>query len=281
MKNVLAQILGKDRDIVIGAIHLPPLLGHADFPGFDVAIKNALDDLRAFEKGGVDGVIFENNYDIPHREFVTPETAEAMMRIGKKIRSVATVPLGISVLWNDYKTAMFIAKTIKLKFVRVPVFVDKVKTSYGIIEGKAEDVLNFRKSIKAESVAIFADIHVKHSEILSKHSITESAKLAIEKGADALIVTGKWTGNAPDISRLETVKRAVGDFPILVGSGANKSNIGNMLLFANGVIVSTSVKLGSQDPRLVNRKDYECRIDIKKVRDLASQTGLDLLRPVC
>ncbi len=67
----LDKIFKKTNNIVIGAIHFPPLLGYPDFPGLDVCLKNAIDDLRAFEKGGVDGVIIENNYDIPHKEKVS------------------------------------------------------------------------------------------------------------------------------------------------------------------------------------------------------------------
>ena len=57
----LAKIFKKRKNIIIGAIHFPPLLGYKDFPGLDVALKNAFADLRALETGGADGVIFENN----------------------------------------------------------------------------------------------------------------------------------------------------------------------------------------------------------------------------
>lgn len=190
------------------------------------------------------------------------------MRIGKEIRSATALPVGISVLWNDYKTALSIAKALDLRFVRIPVFVDKVKTSYGIIEGRAEDVINFRKSIKAESVAIFTDIHVKHSEILSKYSIVESAKLAIEKGSDALIVTGKWTGNAPETDKIRDVRKSVGGFPILCGSGVNVNNVNDLFKEANGAIISTSLKEGVNDKKEINVKSYEARIDKSKVKKL-------------
>lgn len=275
MKNTLTKIFGKEKGIIIGAIHFPPLPGHSEFPGFDVAIKNALNDLRAFEDGGVDGVIFENNYDIPHREFVLSETADAMMKIGKEIKSGTTLPLGISVLWNDYKTALSIAKVLGLKFIRIPVFVDKVKTDYGIMEGRAEDIINFRKSIKAEAVAIFTDIHVKHSEIISKYNIVESAKLAIEKGSDGLIVTGKWTGDVPEIKKLREIRKSVGgEFPILCGSGVDATNVTDLFKEASGAIVSTSLKEGLNDEKEINIKPYEARIDKIKVKKLVDMLSL-------
>ena len=264
----LSKIFKNNKNIVIGAIHFPPLLGYKDFPGFDVALKNALADLKAFEKGGVDAVIFENNYDIPHKIFVDAHTVVSMTFLGEKLKNATKLPVGISVLWNDYKSALSIAKTLGLQFIRVPAFVDKALTSYGIAEGKPGEVINFRKSIDADNVAIFTDIHVKHAKLLSKHSLTASAKLAIKNRSDALILTGKWTGDAPDMNELKTLRKSVGKFPILIGSGADDENIKSLFRFANGAIVSTSLKKGGEKRSEVNVKPYSRRIDQSKVRNL-------------
>ncbi|MDP3953348.1 MAG: BtpA/SgcQ family protein [bacterium] len=264
----LKKIFKKDKDILIGAIHFPPLLGYKDFPGFDIALKNALADLRAFEQGGVDGIIFENNYDIPHKISVDKAIVASMTLLGQQIKAKTKLPLGVSVLWNDYEAALSIAKTLDLRFVRVPAFVDKVKTNYGIAEGNAREVIAFRKAIRAEDVAIFTDIHVKHAKLLSKHSLTESAKLAIKNGSDALILTGQWTGDAPPMDDLRTVRKEVGLFPILIGSGLDSQNARLVLDLANGAIVSTSLKRGVNEIEEVNVKPYAMRISKSKVKQL-------------
>ena len=112
--NKLKKIFKKDKNIIIGAIHFPPLLGYADFPGFKIALDNALKDLKAFEKGGADAVIIENNYDIPHKAFVDPSVVASLTYLGEKIKQATKLPTGISVLWNDYCTALSIAKTLGL-----------------------------------------------------------------------------------------------------------------------------------------------------------------------
>jgi len=269
--NKLKEIFKKEKGVVIGAIHFPPLLGYQDFPGFDTAIKNTLEDLQSFESGGVDGVIVENNYDTPHKVEVGPEIVASMTYLTEKIKSVAKVPIGISVLWNDYKTALSIAKVLKLQFIRLPVFVDIVKTNYGTVEGNPEEVLVFRKHIGAEDVAIFTDIHVKHSQIISKHSVIESVNLAIEQGADALIVTGNWTGDAPNIDELKKIREKIQNFPILCGSGVNAENIKTLFKYANGAIVSTSLKEGKVDSKEINIKPYSHRIDRQKVEILLAK----------
>jgi membrane complex biogenesis BtpA family protein len=263
----IKKIFGKSNSILIGAIHFPPLLGYPEFPGFKVAAERALYDLEAFEKGGIDSVIFENNYDLPHTTIVGREIAAAMTYLGEKIVQQSSVPVGVDVLWNDFECALAIAKTLGLGFVRVPVFVDTVKTDFGVIHGEPSKVIAIRKKIGAESVAIMADIHVKHSKLLSRYSLVQSARLAIKKGADALIVTGKWTGDAPDFQELKSLRKAIGDFPIFTGSGADKKNIKEILQFANGVIVSTSLKSGVDRKGEHNVKAFNQKIDSKKVEN--------------
>lgn len=266
MKN----IFNKKRDIVIGAIHFPPLLGYPDSPGLDVALQYALTDLKAFEEGGADAVIIENNYDIPHVQVVPEPVVASLTYLTERILKEAHVPMGISVLWNDYKTALDIAKAFNLPFVRIHAFIDKLKTQYGTVVGDAVAITAYQTQIGAEHVSLFTDIHVKHSEILSPHSIEESARLAIQHGAKALIITGKWTGNAPDIKKLASVRDAVGDFPIFCGSGVNAANIRELHRYANGSIVSTSLKADTGSTHIANVKPYEARIEAEKVTQLIS-----------
>lgn len=268
MKNKLTKIFKKKNGIIIGVIHFPPLLGYPKFPGFKIAIKNAIDDLRSFQQGGADGIIIENNYDNPHKPFVDSFIVSSMTFLGEKIKKETNLPIGISVLWNDYRAALSIAKILGFKFIRVPVFVDKVKTDCGIINGQPDKIIKFRKSIKAGDVAIFTDIHVKHSVLLSKKSITASAKLAIQNHSDAIIVTGKWTGQQPDLKELAMVRNSIGDFPIFVGSGFDEKNAKLLLEYASGAIVSTSLKKGASKTNEINVKSWKQRIDRSKVEKL-------------
>lgn len=255
-------------NIVIGAIHLPPLLGYPDFPGIKIALRYAFQDLRALERGGVSAIIFENNYDIPHVERVSSAVAACLTYVGAELKRQTKLPLGISVLWNDYETALSIAKVLDLQFVRVPVFVDKVKTSYGIMDPQAKRVTAYRQKIGAHNVALLTDIHVKHATILSKHSITESARRAITAGSDGLIVTGKWTGDAPNLDEIKSVRKTVGNFPIVVGSGLDAKNARDLLSVANGAIVSTALKSGTINRKEVNLKPYQARISQTMTRQL-------------
>lgn len=262
------NILKKGGRTIIGVIHFPPLLGYPTFPGLAVAEKNALKDLKTLEAGGVDAIMIENNYDQPHAITVGPASVASMSYLAGKIRGQTQLPLGISVLWNDYQAALSLAKVYGYQFVRVPVFVDTVRTSCGVIKGTPADVIKFRSSIGATNVAILTDIHVKHAKLLSKASLIQSAHAAVKYGADGVIVTGKWTGDAPEIDHLEDVYNVLGKKPLFVGSGADEKNVSSLLLYASGIIVSTSLKKGAINKEEINVKGYGQRIDLQRVKKL-------------
>ncbi|MEM3827548.1 MAG: BtpA/SgcQ family protein [Candidatus Micrarchaeaceae archaeon] len=264
--NSLRDIFGISKPI-IGAVHFAPLLGYKDSPGIESILENAEKDLRALEEGGVDGVIFENNYDLPHKINVGPETVVSMSYLCAELGKDLSIPFGISVLWNDYKAALAIAKVVGGKFVRVPVFVDSVETDFGVINADPVEVIKYRSNIEAEGVSLFTDIQVKHATMLKERPIAESAIEAEKQGADVLIVTGRWTGNAPDISKLREAKES-SKLEIIVGSGLDASNVERIFQYADGAIVSTSLKEGRAIASERNVKPMSARINTQKVFEL-------------
>ena len=266
--NSLPAIFNINKPI-IGALHFMPLLGFDGFDGFERILDNAVKDARALEEGGIDGIIFENNYDLPHKIDVGPETVASMTYLCNELRKEISVPHGISVLWNDYRTALSIANVTNGKFIRVPVFVDSVKTDFGTILAKPDEVTSYRSKLGMDKIKIFTDIQVKNATMLQERPIAESAIDAQKHGSDALILTGKWTGNAPDIAKLMEARKAA-DIDIIVGSGFDASNAASILEYSDGAIVSTSLKEGSEVSGERNVKPAQARISVQKVSALMS-----------
>jgi hypothetical protein len=70
---------------------------------------------------------------------------------------------------------------------------------------------------------------------------------AIYRGlADGIILSGFATGDAPTHQDLQEAAIACRDVPLLIGSGATIENITQLLKYANGVIVSSSLKRNGQ-----------------------------------
>jgi len=267
---------------LIGMIHFPPLVGYRDFPGLDYILKKSINEAKLLQAGGVDAIMLENNYDIPHVEFVPKEASSMMTFLTQKVCETVSLPIGISTLWNDYKTSLSICSQTRASFIRIPAFVDTVITSYGLMTAAAKKAVTLRQKLGLHRVAILADVQVKHSEMVDKNkSLSQSVREAIDSGADAIIVTGKWTGDSPKIDDLKEAREAAGSFPIFIGSGANINNLKSLLNFADGIIVGTAVKEGESlsKEKETNLKPFEYSIDSQKTKDFSVTFDL-LVHPI-
>lgn len=74
-------------------IHFAPLLGYARDWNMQLVLDDALKDLEALIDGGVDAIMVENNYDIPHHIKVGPETVACMTYLTREIRNRTSLPL--------------------------------------------------------------------------------------------------------------------------------------------------------------------------------------------
>ena len=96
---------------------------------------------------------------------------------------------------------------------------------------------------------------VKHSRPMGETSIESLARDTAWRGlADALILSGEVTGMPTPAGRLEKVKKAVPDRPLVVGSGITAANIPDYFPFADGFIVGTSLKEGGGTECPVSRR---------------------------
>ncbi len=246
---------------VIGMVHLLPLPGSPRWDGsMDDVIQRALKDASALEGGGADGILIENFGDTPFLpSSVGPETVAAMTRVVTEIRKTIHLPAGVNVLRNDARAALAVATVTGCDFIRVNVHTGVVATDQGMIHGLAHEILRFRQTLGSR-VLIFADVFVKHGVTLSHSDIGQAAQDAVHRGlADAVIVTGPATGDAVRLDDLESVRHAVGDFPVLAGSGVVPETVGEILRVADGVIAGTGVKADGVTDNPV---------DVEKVREL-------------
>lgn len=237
--------LFKQSKVIIGMVHLKPMPG---FPGssgdMKAIIRHALDDARALERGGVDGLIVENIFNRPRQKTVGPETVAPMTLVLQAVVETVHIPVGIKVLFNDVKAELAIVNCTGAHFVRVSVYTDAMVTMAGVIEGCAYEAITYRQMIGAEHVKILADVHIKHATPLAYRPIEHAAFDAANSGmADGLVVTGQRTGLATSLDDIIAVKRTVPDKLLLVGSGTTMDNVTEILKQADGAIVGTHFKV--------------------------------------
>ena len=183
--------------VTIGVIHLPPLPGYRESPGIEAVVEKALSDLGALESGPVDGVLVENEEDRPHRVEAAHETIAAMTRVTRELVLAATrAVVGVEILLNDPEASLAVASACSARFIRTDYFVDPMERPEhgGRMRINPGALMAYRKKIAAENVLVLADVQVKYARMLVDRSLSESARLAREAGADAIIVTGATTG---------------------------------------------------------------------------------------
>ncbi|WP_256289472.1 BtpA/SgcQ family protein [Halobellus inordinatus] len=247
----------------IGMVHLPPLPGSPGFEGDRSDIRRRLRrDATALESGGVDGIMVENFGDAPFYPDRVPRHVVAdVSALAATLRDEVSIPFGVNILRNDVQSALGIAAATGGSFVRVNVHTGVRLTDQGLIEGMAHETLRLRDRLDAD-VTILADIDVKHSAPLAERSYVEVVSELVERGgADAVVVSGAGTGEAVDTTVLEQVIEARDardlDAPILIGSGVTPETAPDLLSLADGAIVGTALKHGTETTNPVDEAAVE------------------------
>lgn len=262
--NALEEIFGINKPI-IATLHLMSLPGSPAYQGEEMTniLRYTMDEVEILISNGIDGLIIENHGDIP---FIKPEkfgfeTVAAMTYIASEVKKVAKkhdVQIGINCLANAPMPALAIGKAVGAKFVRINQFVNAYVSNEGFMDGKAGEVLRYRKSIGAEDIAIFADVHVKHGShsIVADRSIKEQAKDALFFCGDVLICTGNRTGDPPSDEEIREIKVSP-NVPVLIGSGTNAENVEHLLSIADGTIIASYFKEHGKWQYKVNQERVE------------------------
>ncbi len=268
---------------IIGVVHLLPL---PTAPNWGGSLKAVLDraeqEAVALASGGVDGIIVENFFDAPFaKDQVDPAIVSAMSLIVQRLMQMVTLPIGINVLRNDAHSALAIATCTQAQFIRVNVLTGVMATDQGLIEGRAHELLRYRRELGSD-VKILADVLVKHARPLSSPNLTVAVQDTIERGlADAIILSGWATGSPPNLEDLELAKAAAGSTPVFIGSGADWENVGTLMQAADGVITCSSLKRRGRrdqpiDPIRVSRFVEAARRSLVPPAETASPASVKL-----
>jgi len=246
--DAIEALFGR-RQVVIGVVHCLPFPGAPDYDGasMDAIVAHAAAEATRYAAGGVDGLIVENHGDIPFAkpDQLGPETAACMAVAAAAVREACGLPIGINVLANAAQMALAVAKAAGARFVRVNQWANAYVANEGFIEGPAGAAARYRAAIGARDIRVFADVHVKHGAhaITADRTIAELARDVEFFGADAAIATGQRTGDSATLDELRAIAAGTA-LPVLVGSGVNPDNVGDMFSLARGVIVASWLKRG-------------------------------------
>ncbi len=258
MSKLLSLIAGGARPVV-GMVQLPPLPGGANYRGesIDSVLEVGLSEARILAENGVDALLLQNLGDIPVATSASITQVAWMTRVASEIAHIADIPIGLNLLENDAAAMLAVGSAVGADFVRIKIYVGGMMTPFGVELGQAHTAIKMRNQLGAADIAIFADVHDRTGTPIATGGFEEDVEFAVRLGmADGLVITGKSYPETLDM--ITRARRKYPEIPILAGGGVAAHNFAEVVVSANGAIVSTSLKAsGSAVGRFVPEKVQE------------------------
>jgi membrane complex biogenesis BtpA family protein len=255
--DALTRIFPRPKPI-IGMVHLPASPGQPRFAGRTLAqaVEGVRRDIDALQSGGIDGVMYCNEADLPYATKVGPEIPAYMAAIISRTQVELSVPFGVNVLW-DPDASLAVAAATGASWIR-EVLTGMFDTDMGLLAPDPAAIFATRARLGITDCALFANIAPEFSRSLAGRDVASRAMGAAYFGFDALLISGPAAGVTFDLGDLKAARAAADGVPVIANTGVRESNIAETLAHADGVIVGTSLKVDGNtwnpvDPERVRR----------------------------
>jgi len=259
MKLWTEDVFGTDKPI-IAMCHFNALPGDPAYDpktGMKEVIEWARKDFLALQNGGVDSVMFSNEFSLPYLTDVQPVTVAAMGRIIGELMHEIRIPFGVNVLW-DPKRSLDLAAATGAKFVR-EIFSGVYASDFGLWNTNAGASVRHQHAVNAEGVKLLFNIVPEAAVYLGERDVVQVAKSTVfNHKPDGLCVSGLTAGVETDASVLKMVKNVVPETVVFANTGVRPENVEEQLQYADGAIVGTTFKKNGK---------FENHVDEDRVRE--------------
>lgn len=254
---------------IIAMCHFQALPGDPYYDekgGMDKVVKLARQDLLALQEGGVDAVMFSNEFSLPYLTQVRPETTIAMARVIGELRSEIKVPFGVNVLWDPYASIDLAAAT-GAKFIR-EIITGVYASDFGLWNTNVGKTIRHKREVSVPDLKMLFNIVPEAAKYLGSRDICEIARTTVfNNRPDVLCVSGLTAGAETDTQILAQVKKTVPDTAVFCNTGCRIDNIGYQLAVADGAVVGTTFKVDGKFENLVDKSRVKAFMDkVKSIR---------------
>ncbi|MDD3429663.1 MAG: BtpA/SgcQ family protein [Oscillospiraceae bacterium] len=251
---------------IITMLHLDPLPGDPRFHYGDTmerVVEHARADLRALQQGGVDGVMFSNEFSLPyerHMSFVTPA---AMARVIGELKSEIKVPFGVDCI-SDGQATIELAAAVGAKFIR-GTFSGVYVGDGGFYNNDFSKLLRRKAALHLDDLKMLYFINPESDRSMDSRPLVDIAKSTIFKAhPDGLCISANAAGQDVDDALIASVKQGAPDVVVLCNTGCRPDTIEKKLRTADAAVVGTYFKEGGQ---LENDKLENVRVDENRVKE--------------
>lgn len=257
---------------IIGMCHVRALPGDPQYDaqrGMNWVVEMARQDMLALQTGGVDAVMFSNEFSLPYLTQVEAITVAAMAAVIASLKPELRIPFGVNLLW-DPKASLDLALVVGASFVR-EIFTGVYASDFGLWNTNAGEVIRYRQRIGAGHVRLFFNIVPESAVYLGGREIASIARSTVfNNQPDALCVSGLTAGAETPTSILKTVKDVAPHTPVFANTGVRLDNVAKQLAIADGAVVGTALKVdGSTWNPVDEKRVHELMQAVRAVRDAA------------
>jgi membrane complex biogenesis BtpA family protein len=263
------KIFPIEQPLVIGAVHLPPFpaSNRADAKSITEITDYALRNIGRAVKAGVSAFYLQDVGDRPVAPAIQPYTVAGMTAVGIAVRrEFPDVLLGLQFLGHGAREPLIVAQVIGAQFVRIKVFVGVMIKGHGLLEGCAYEALQSRVLYQAQDVLILADVYDRSGMPLGRMPLVSEVRNAVSSGADGLVITGHSFDES--LEMLAEVHNAGPTVPVFLGGSATAENISKAMVFADGVIVSSTFYQPGSRPALADWDEGRIAEFMKAVKQI-------------
>lgn len=242
-KSRLEQIFG-DKKPVIGMVHLPASPGQPQSLNqlpLEKLVKNVEKDVEALISGGMDGLLFCNESDLPYTTEVGQEVSSWAAYFIGEMKSIMYKPFGVNLLWDPI-ASISVAAATGATFVR-EVMCGSYASEMGILQPDPAIVMQTRTRLRADHIALLANIVPEFASALGDRTVAQRSQAASYFGFDALLVSGPIAGEEFSVTDVQSAASASMGTPVFANTGVRLENIEKTLQVAGGVIIGSSLKV--------------------------------------
>ena len=206
------------------------------------AVDWARKDLQALQLGGVDAVMFSNEFSMPYLTQVHAVTVAAMARIIGELLPEIKIPFGVNVLW-DPAASLDLAVATGASFVR-EIFSGVYASDFGLWNPNCGEIVRHQHAVHAENVKLLFNIVPEAAQYLANRDVVDVARSTVfNHRPDAICVSGLVAGAQTNLSVLGQIKSAVPNTPVFANTGVRLANVAEQLRIADGAVVGTTFKI--------------------------------------
>ena len=254
---------------VISMCHMQAMPGDPQYDavkGMSWVLEQARSDMLALQRGGVDAIMFSNEFSLPYLTKVETITVASMAAVIGELKHEIKIPFGVNVLW-DPKASIDLAMATGAQFVR-EIFTGVYASDFGLWNTSAGEVIRHRHAIGADHVRLLFNIVPESAVYLGGRHVEEIARSTVfNNNPDGLCVSGLIAGSETSSQTIKIVKEAVPDIPVFANTGVRLENVAEQLQAADGAVIGTAFKHGGNTWNPVDENRVRALMDrVKQLR---------------